>query len=138
MLNDDSDLAKTMMPFGLRKILDSNWSTRPNVSTYRNMVYKRILKVLFAQIQHMGHFWAEIRTLKFLTRNYVCEKSSKIQKMRETFFELNQPFLTILRWKKLENMSFGYFPRNIGGSKFRPPKFEEKKLRMFLTSPINI
>ena len=71
-----------------------------------NMVYKRILKVLFAQIQHMGHFWAEIRTLKFLTRNYECEKSSKIQKMMKTFFELNQPFLTILMWKKVQKMTF--------------------------------
>ena len=78
-----------------------------------NMVYKRILKVLFAQIQHMGHFWAEIRTLKFFTRNYECEKSSKIQKNDDTFGGLNQPIFTILMWKKVQKMTFEWFTTNV-------------------------
>ena len=81
-----------------------------------NMVYKRILKVLFAQIHHMGHFWAEIRTLKFFTRNYDCEnrqKWQKIQKNDDTFLGLNQPFLTILMWKKVQKMTFECFTSNV-------------------------
>ena len=74
-----------------------------------NMVYKRILKVLFAQIHHMGHFWAEIRTLKFFTRNYECEKSSKIKKNWRHFWGAKSAIFDDTNVKKSAKDDFWVF-----------------------------